>query len=86
MELGHVGLIGRHDPLGRSGIRQDGCQRLIQLVRQRPGQLTQSGHPAQVGELTLLLLQLQLGPLPFSDIANEGNGSRARPGFSPVRS
>ena len=51
--LFHIGLIARKPSQAGIGVGDGGGNRLIHFVRQRGGQLSHGGHPADVCEIRL---------------------------------
>ena len=62
--LFHIGVIARKPAQAGIGVGDGGGNRLIHFVRERSGQLSHGGHPADACEIRLRLTQS-----PFSAIA-----------------
>ena len=66
-------LVGSDERKRQCGLRvgEDGGERLIQLVRERAGELRERGHAREVGELLALLARFLLGPPLLGEVAND---------------
>src|SRR5882762_5316408 len=56
--------------LGSLRIAQNGGERLVELVGERPGKLADQGHAGQMGDLLLLVPCFAFGALFLGDVAN----------------
>ena len=67
-QLVHVGAPVRQEGETRAGIVYDGRERLVHLVRDRRGQLSERGDARHVGERRLRLIQRLLCSLAFAQV------------------
>ena len=66
--LRKIGRVLREIMLGRLRIAEDGGERLVQLVRQRAGQLAEHGHAREMREFAAPFVQLLLRLLARRDV------------------
>ena len=75
-DLGKVGGIVRKKPLRRPRVRENGRQRLIDLVRQRHRQLPGERHAIEVRQRAPLLEDLHFTGLALGDVHVDPHHSR----------
>ena len=71
LQVRAAGIVPLNHSLRRARIGEDRGERLIELVRQGAGQLTERGNAAQVRQLALLLMEHVLAALSLGYIAND---------------
>ena len=72
-QLGYVQRAVAEQMLRRPGVGEDRGERLVQLVREGAGQLTQHRHAAEVRHLVPLLLRFGFGAHSRGDVPHEGD-------------
>jgi hypothetical protein len=73
-----VGRLAIEKPAGGLGIKENRCQRLVELVRKRGRQFSHGRHAIQVGDFVQAPAHCAFGLLPIGDVdANPDNPANA---------